>query len=133
MLALIIVVLFTLILVSNFLADEKVEDYFLDLDFIYFDFLELEQIKQTEKKKQEEKIKFVLETIKTKKIIININIKNMIKIEQKLKTYKKIINNKESSSYQIWLAEGLNVKLKEEWNERYKHNKRLIAEINKLK
>ena len=126
MLVLIILVI-CLTVISAFLADKKLDSYFLDFDYIYSQFLE-EEIKQIEKKE-----KFILETIKTKKIIININIKNMIKIEQKLKTYKKIINNKESSSYDVWKAEGLSIKLKEEWKERYSHNKRLIAEINKLK
>ncbi len=133
MLDLIILGLMVLVFTANFLADKNLENYFLDFDFIYFEFLELEQIKQTEKKKQEKKIKFVLETIKTKKIIIDINIKNMIKIEQKLKTYKKIINNTSSSSYEIWLAEGSRIKLKTQWQERYKHNLRLSAEIKNYK
>jgi len=111
MLDLIILVLISLVFAANFLADIKLDSYFLDLDIIYFEFLKEEQ----------------------EKLEIKINIKNMIKIEQKLKTYKKIINNKDSSSYKIWLAEGSRIKLKKQWQEKYNHNKKLIAEINKLK
>ena len=52
----------------------------------------------------------------------------MIKIEQKLKTYKKIINNKESSSCDIWITEGLSIKLRQKWKDKYNHNKRLITD-----
>ena len=38
-------VLISLIFVSNFLADIKLDSYFLDLDSIYFEFLELENLK----------------------------------------------------------------------------------------
>ena len=153
MLALIIFVLFCLILTSNFLADEKLDAYFFDLDIIYFDFLEEEKIKQTEKKKQEEKIKFLLETIKTKELIRKINIKKMIKIEQKIIKNNNVIklykNNKKPvyitgcgyikaylykpSSFDVWKAEGLNIKYKKEWQEKYKMNLRLSVEIKNYK
>ena len=88
-------------------------------DSIYFEFLEEQNLKQIEKKKQIEKV--VLETL------ISISVEEMIQIEQKLRMYKKIINNKEASSYEIWLAEGSRIKLKEEWIEKYDYNKMLIG------
>lgn len=112
MLDLIILGLMVLVFTANFLADKNLENYFLDFDFIYFEFLE--------KNKKEEKNP-ILETL------IDMSVEEMIKIEQKLKTYKKIINNTSSSSYEIWLAEGSRIKLKEEWLENYNYNKMLVG------
>ena len=142
MLDLIILVLISLIFACNCLAYEKLEEYFFDLDIVYFDFLEEENLKIKKQIEIERKQKFILETIKTKELIIKINIKNMIKIEQKIKNNNKLIklykNNKKTvkdkpSAFDVWKAEGLNIKYKKEWQEKYNHNKRLIAEINKLK
>lgn len=115
MVALIILVLISLILVCNFLADEKLEEYFFDLDIIYFEFLE------------EESDKLEIKNI----------IKKQIKLEQKIKKNNKVIklykNNKKTvyitgcgyikayldkpSAFEMWKAEGLNIRYKKEWKE----------------
>lgn len=124
-----LIILVVVIIISFIKNNYSLEDFYYEFDDLYFSYLEEEKYK---KEKEEEKIRktnFIEETIKTKNFLININIKKMIKIEQKLKTYKKIIKNKESSSYEIWKAEGLSIRLREEWKKRYNHNKRLIEEI----
>lgn len=114
MLVLIILVI-CLTFISAFLAEKKLESAFLDLDFIYFEFLELE----------------------SDKLEIKINIKKQMKLEQKIKKNNKVIklykNNTKPfyikgcgyvTAYQdkpsyvdVWKAEGLNIKYKKAWKE----------------
>lgn len=125
--------LIILVVIINFIYfinnNYSLEYFYYDFEVLYFSYLEEEKIRKEKEEEEIKKSNFIAETIKTKNIIININIKNMIKIEQKLKTYKKIIKNKESSSYEIWKAEGLSIKLREDWKKRFNHNKKLIEEI----
>lgn len=124
-----LIILVVIINFIYFINNNYNNNYYYDFDALYFSYLEEEKIRKEKEEEKNKKAKFIAETIKTKNIIIKINIKNMIKIEQKLKTYKKIIKNKESSSYEIWKAEGLSIKLREDWKKRFNHNKKLIEEI----
>ena len=115
MLDLIILVLISLIVVSYFVADKKLENYFFDLDIIYFQFLEEEQ----------------------QKIEIKMNIQKQIKLEQKIRYNNKVIKadkkhtkpvyikgcgyistyKDKPSSFDVWRSEGLNIRYKKEWKE----------------
>ena len=115
MLALIILVLISLIVVSYFVADKKLENYFFDLDIVYFQFL------------KEESDKLEIKNI----------IKKQIKLEQKIKNNNKVIklykNNRKPvyikdgcyvtayldkpSAFEMWKAEGLDIKYKNDWQE----------------
>ena len=97
MLDLIILGLMVLVFTANFLADKNLENYFLDLDVIYFEFLKEEE--ESEKIKQQ--------------------IKQQIELEQKIKNNNKILKNNKNntnldkpSAFEIWKAEGLNIKYK---------------------
>ena len=95
MLALIILVLISLIVVSYFVADKKLDYCFFDLDIIYFFFLEEE----------------------SDKLEIKQNIKKQIEIEKQIKNNKNNTNLDKPSAFEIWKAEGLNIKYKKEWKE----------------
>lgn len=127
MLVLISLVVSLIIIINNYYSLEDFDyDFLEDSDY---DFLEEQKYKKEKEKERKIKEQFINKTIETKNFLININIKKMMEIEQKLKTYKKIINNKNSSSYEIWKAEGLSIKLREDWKKRFNHNKKLIKEI----
>ena len=110
---LIVLVVISLILISNFLFDEKLDSYFLDFDYIYFQFLEDESDKLEIKNLIKKQIKLEQKIKKNNKIIKTY--KNSVKpFYIKGSGYIMVYDDK-PSIFDVWKAEGLNIKYKKEW------------------
>ena len=127
MLALIILVLISLIVVSYFVAEKQLNYCFLDLDVIYFQFLEAEsnklEIKSIVKKQIE-----IEQKIKNNNKVIKINNKNIKPVYIKGCGYVTAYLDK-PSAFEIWKAEALNNKYKKEWKELRLKNIKLSNKI----